>query len=69
MKSATLPSFWSAYRNLDNDIRQRTRKTYRQEAIWSVRITHSYRAIGILDEQTVTWFWIGNHADYEQFFG
>ncbi len=40
-----------------------------QENIWSVRITRSYRAIGILDGDTVTWFWIGNHDDYEKFFG
>ncbi|GET39488.1 hypothetical protein MiSe_42570 [Microseira wollei NIES-4236] len=29
MKSATLPSFWTAYRSLDNEIRQRSRKAYR----------------------------------------
>ena len=40
-----------------------------QEDVWSVRINRSYRAIGILDKDTVTWFWIGNHDDYEQFFG
>lgn len=28
----------------------------REENIWSVRITRSYRAIGILDGDTVTWF-------------
>ncbi|BAY11519.1 ParE family toxin-like protein [Calothrix sp. NIES-2098] len=40
-----------------------------QENIWSVRITRSYRAIGILESDTVTWFWIGSHDDYERFFG
>nr|WP_087147296.1 hypothetical protein [Crenothrix polyspora] len=40
----------------------------REEDIWSVRITRNYRAVGILDNNTVTWFWIGNHDDYEQFF-
>ena len=40
-----------------------------EENIWSVRITRSYRAIGILNSDTVTWFWIGNHDDYEKFFG
>ena len=40
-----------------------------QEDVWSVRINRSYRAIGILDKDTLTWFWIGNHNDYEQFFG
>ncbi len=40
-----------------------------KENIWSVRITRSHRAIGILDGDTVTWFWIGDHDDYEKFFG
>lgn len=38
------------------------------EGIWSVRITRSYRALGILEGETVTWFWIGSHDDYERFF-
>jgi mRNA-degrading endonuclease RelE of RelBE toxin-antitoxin system len=39
-----------------------------EEEIWSVRITLNYRALGILDGDTVTWFWIGNHKDYEKYF-
>ena len=39
-----------------------------QEDIWSVRVTRGYRALGILDGDTVTWFWIGSHDDYERFF-
>ncbi|MEA5470553.1 MULTISPECIES: hypothetical protein [unclassified Spirulina] len=40
----------------------------REKGIWSVRITRKYRAIGILEEDTVTWFWIGSHDNYEQFY-
>ena len=32
---------------------------------FSVRIGLHYRAVGILDKQEVTWFWIGSHADYD----
>lgn len=39
-----------------------------EEALWSVRVTLSYRAVGILEDDTVTWFWIGNHDNYEKFF-
>jgi hypothetical protein len=39
------------------------------ENIWSVRITRNYRAIGVLQGDTVTWFWIGSHDLYEAFFG
>ncbi|RME13361.1 MAG: hypothetical protein D6802_01685 [Ardenticatenia bacterium] len=40
----------------------------REENIWSVRITRGYRAVGVLEGDTVTWFWIGHHDDYERFF-
>jgi hypothetical protein len=40
----------------------------REDDIWSVRITRGYRALGILEGDTVTWFWIGHHDDYERFF-
>ena len=40
----------------------------KEENVWSVRITRGYRAIGIFEEDTVTWFWIGSHDDYEHFF-
>ena len=86
MNSATLPSFWRAYRALNEEIKRRARRTYRlwaqnpfhpslrfkcinsEENIWSVRITRGYRAIGILEGDTVTWFWVGSHDDYERFF-
>ncbi len=39
-----------------------------EENVWSVRITLNHRALGILDGNTVTWFWIGGHKDYERQF-
>jgi hypothetical protein len=39
------------------------------ENIWSVRITRGYRALGILEGDTVVWFWIGGHDEYERHFG
>ncbi|WP_439344181.1 type II toxin-antitoxin system RelE family toxin [Vacuolonema iberomarrocanum] len=37
MKSAVLPSFWAEYRKLNNEIRQRARKTYR---LWEEKPFH-----------------------------
>lgn len=86
MKSATLPSFWTTYRLLEQKTRQRARKAYKlwaqnpfhpslhfkcvnvKENVWSVRISHSHRALGIWEADTVTWFWIGSHDDYEKQF-
>ena len=41
----------------------------KSENIWAVRVSLGYRALGILDSETVTWFWIGSHDQYERFFG
>lgn len=41
---------------------------HRKENVWSVRISRGYRALGILEGDTVIWFWIGNHEEYEREF-
>jgi hypothetical protein len=33
--------------------------------LYSVRVGRGWRALGRLDGDTVTWFWIGSHADYD----
>jgi len=38
-----------------------------EEEVWSVRISRGYRALGIMEGDFVTWFWIGSHKDYERF--
>ena len=37
------------------------------ESVWSVRITLGYRALGIWEGDSVTWFWVGSHDDYVRF--
>jgi len=32
--------------------------------IFSVRITKDYRAVGIIQEEDIIWFWIGTHSEY-----
>ena len=36
------------------------------EPIYSVRIGIHYRALGLLEGDTITWFWIGIHDEYER---
>lgn len=40
-----------------------------EEDIWAVRVTLGYRALGVLEDGTLTWFWIGGHDEYERYFG
>lgn len=35
-------------------------------SIYSVRIGPHYRALGKRREDTIIWYWIGSHADYDR---
>lgn len=34
--------------------------------IYSARISKSYRAVGQRNGDTIVWFWIGSHAEYDK---
>ena len=34
--------------------------------IWSIRIGDNYRALALWETETVEWFWIGAHREYEE---
>jgi hypothetical protein len=36
------------------------------EPCYSVRIGIQWRALGRLEGDTLVWFWVGSHADYER---
>lgn len=40
-----------------------------KEAIYSVRVGRGWRALGLLEGDTITWFWIGSHAEYDEMIG
>lgn len=42
------------------------KKIQGKENIYSVRIGLSYRALGIKDKNTMIWFWIGSHSEYDK---
>ena len=58
-----------AYRQFREDPRHpslRFKKVHSDLPIYSARISKSYRAIGQLDEDTIIWFWVGSHSQYER---
>lgn len=84
MNSRTTRSFREAFQALSPDARQRARKAYRlwrenpdlpglrfkrvgHEV--SVRIGRDYRALGVLEGDTVNWYWIGKHDEYDRLLG
>lgn len=79
MKSRTTPSFKKRYRLLPPDIQALALAAYklwlrnpdlpglrfkRVGDDVSVRIDRNYRALGILQGDTVNWYWIGLHDEY-----
>jgi Txe/YoeB family toxin of Txe-Axe toxin-antitoxin module len=34
--------------------------------LWSVRIDHRYRALGLRQDDRIAWVWIGAHREYEE---
>jgi hypothetical protein len=81
MNSRTTRSFREAFKALPPDVKQRAREAYRlwrdnpnlpglrfkrvgDEV--SVRIGRNYRALGVLQSDTVYWYWIGKHDEYDR---
>lgn len=44
----------------------RFKKVHPEPPIYSARVGIGYRAVGVLDGDTVIWYWIGTHADYDK---
>ncbi len=42
------------------------KRIHSTRAIYSVRITKDYRAVGVVQENEIIWFWIGSHSKYEK---
>ncbi|WP_295620504.1 hypothetical protein [Chamaesiphon sp. GL140_3_metabinner_50] len=43
----------------------RFKKVHSKLPVYSVRINKDYRAVGQLDEDSIVWFWVGSHAEYD----
>ncbi len=58
-----------AYRRFQEDPQHpglRFKRVHATDPIYSVRITRDYRAVGVLDQEKIVWFWIGPHDAYER---
>jgi hypothetical protein len=81
MNSSTTASFRDHFRELSLPIQQLARKNFRLWLsnprhrslhfkkvgdYWSVRIGDNHRALGRLKDDTLYWFWIGHHDEYER---
>jgi hypothetical protein len=84
MKHVAVPSFWELYNKLPADIKLIADKNFqllkqnsnhpslhlkKVNEYWSVRIGQKYRALGIQTSETIVWYWIGKHNDYDNLIG
>ena len=44
----------------------RLKAVHPTQPIYSVRVTLDYRALGVRESDTMIWFWIGSHAEYDR---
>lgn len=43
----------------------RFRQVHLNPPVYSARVGLHYRAVGVRDGETIVWFWIGPHAEYD----
>ncbi len=42
------------------------KKIHETLPVWSVRIDRNYRAVGIVQDKKMLWYFIGTHAEYDR---
>jgi hypothetical protein len=45
------------------------KKIHQHDPIYSARVTRGYRALGLMEDDEIAWFWIGTHAAYDRLLG
>ena len=59
----------NAYRKFREDPNHpslRFKRLEGQDQLYSIRLRHGYRALGVLKGNQIIWFWIGSHDDYDR---
>ena len=41
------------------------KRVSQRRPVYSVRVSNDYRALGVLVENDIVWFWIGPHHEYD----
>jgi hypothetical protein len=44
----------------------RFKKVHNTLPIYSARVDLDWRAVGVLKDDTMVWFWVGPHGEYEE---
>ncbi len=44
----------------------RFKRIHTKESMYSIRVARGWRALGLIEDGTMNWFWIGSHAEYDR---
>jgi len=44
----------------------RFKRVHPREPIYSARVGIGWRVLGLVEDNTISWFWIGSHAEYDK---
>lgn len=84
MKHHATPRFWQAYDRLPPEVQRLADDSYellkanprhpslhfkKVGRLWSVRVGIHHRALAVGDAETLVWFWIGRHDEYDRLIG
>ena len=42
------------------------KRVSQRRSVYSVRVSMGYRALGVLNQGDIVWFWIGPHHEYDR---
>jgi hypothetical protein len=81
MNSSTTKSFRDRYKQLSPEVQRLARKNFKLwmrdpahpslrfkkvRNFWSARVGGNHRALAVWQGDTVEWFWIGPHGEYDE---
>ena len=84
MNHTTTESFWKGFDALPRDVQQLARANFellkantrhpslhfkKIDKTWSARVGLHFRALAGEEGDTLIWFWIGSHAEYDRLIG
>ena len=81
MRHRASPRFWRCYRELPAPVQRLADECYdrlrdnprhpslhfkKVDRFWSVRIGRRHRALGVEEGDSIVWFWVGSHTQYDR---
>lgn len=84
MNHRATPRFWQVYHALPPEVRELADAAYvllkrdprhpslhfkKVGRFWSARVGAHHRVLAVQEAETVVWFWIGRHDEYDRLIG